>query len=173
MKRLSAYVDFCGLSCKPISEVSGSDKLVFYRPKMKTTRDYWVQLHLGGKNGCSSCSHIMDTILTFWLLVLPVFLILHHIFELFWTSSFPAARLFGLCCCCCIFRCVESCCVVGVVVELSCWCCCSLLTAIPKQLSWWVLALSCYDVFSKHVGWLLQCKKCCGLGGRWSSIGLV
>ena len=47
------------------------------------------------------CPHIMDTILTFWLFVLPVFLILHYIFEFFLLSSFPAARLFGLCCCCC------------------------------------------------------------------------
>ena len=48
MKRLGAYVDFCGLSCKPRTEVSGSNKLVFYRPTMKTKRDYRIQLHLGG-----------------------------------------------------------------------------------------------------------------------------
>ena len=43
------------------------------------------------------------------------------------------------------YRCVDSWCVFDVVVELSCWCCCSLFTATPKQLSWWVLALSYWE----------------------------
>lgn len=68
---------------------------------MKTKWACRVQLHLGGTKWMLSWSHVMDTILTFWHFVLPVFLILRNIFELFWNSSFPAARLFGLCCCCC------------------------------------------------------------------------
>ena len=39
MKRLNAYVDFCGESCNKITDEAGKDILVFYRP---TWRPYGI-----------------------------------------------------------------------------------------------------------------------------------